>query len=104
MVSCQVFQIFFVCAKTSSQKLLVAETKVGGGERVRTSVRTSDAQNRNWVRIHAAVKKKYSRNLLSEVPRNLLTRWDGSSILANGIFLTKKLKNKNKNAQQVEND
>ena len=30
----------------------------------------------------------------SEVPRNLLTRWDVSSIPANGIFLTKKLKNK----------
>ena len=40
----------------------------------------------------------------SEVPRNPLTRWDVSSILANGIFLTKKLKNKNKNAQRVEND
>ena len=38
----------------------------------------------------------------SEVPRNPLTRWDVSSIPANGIFL--KLKNKNKNAQRVEND
>ena len=28
----------------------------------------------------------------SEVPRNPLTRWDVSSIPANGIFLTKKLK------------
>ena len=32
----------------------------------------------------------------SEVPRNPLTRWDVSSIPANGIFLIKKLKNKNK--------
>ena len=40
----------------------------------------------------------------SEVPRNPLTRWDVSSIPANGIFLSKKLKNKNKNAQRVEND
>ena len=40
----------------------------------------------------------------SEVPRNPLTRWDVSSIPANGIFLTKKLKNKTKNAQRVEND
>ena len=40
----------------------------------------------------------------SEVPRNPLTRWDVSSIPANGIFLTKKLKNKNKNAQRVKND
>ena len=40
----------------------------------------------------------------SEVPRNPLTRWDVSSIPANGIFLTKKLKNKNKNAQRVEHD
>ena len=40
----------------------------------------------------------------SEVPRNPLTRWDVSSIPANGIFLTEKLKNKNKNAQRVEND
>ena len=40
----------------------------------------------------------------SEVPRNPLARWDVSSIPANGIFLTKKLKNKNKNAQRVEND
>ena len=37
----------------------------------------------------------------SEVP---LTRWDVSSIPANGIFLTKKIKIKNKNAQRVEND
>ena len=29
---------------------------------------------------------------------------DVSSIPANGIFLTEKLKNKNKNAQRVEND
>ena len=34
---------------------------------------------------------------------NLLTRWDVSSIPANGIFLSKNLKNKNKNAQRVEN-
>ena len=40
----------------------------------------------------------------SEVPRNSLTRWDVSSIPANGIFLAKKLKNKNKNAQRVETD
>ena len=40
----------------------------------------------------------------SEVPRNPLTRWDVSSTPANGIFLTKKQKNKNKNAQRVEND
>ena len=38
----------------------------------------------------------------SEVPRNPLTRWDVSSIPANGIFL--KLKTKTKNAQRVEND
>ena len=30
----------------------------------------------------------------SEVPRNPLTRWDESSIPANGIFLTKKIKTK----------
>ena len=40
----------------------------------------------------------------SEVPRNPLTRWDVSSMPANGIFLTKKIKNKNKNAQRVEDD
>ena len=40
----------------------------------------------------------------SEVPRNPLTRWDVSSIPANRIFFTKKIKNKNKNAQRVEND
>ena len=40
----------------------------------------------------------------SEVPRNPLTRWDVSSIPANGIFLTKRLKTKSKNAQRVEND
>ena len=39
----------------------------------------------------------------SEVPRNPLTRWDVSSIPANEIFLTKKLK-KTKNAQRVEDD
>ena len=40
----------------------------------------------------------------SEVSRNPLTCWDVSSIPANGIFLTKKLKNKNKNDQRVENN
>ena len=40
----------------------------------------------------------------SEVHRHPLTRWDVSSIPANGIFLTKKQKNENKNAQRVEND
>ena len=35
----------------------------------------------------------YSRPGSSEVPRNPLTRWDVSSIPANGIFLTKKQKN-----------
>ena len=37
-------------------------------------------------------------------PRNPLTRWDVSLTPANGIFLTKKQKNKNKNADRVEND
>ena len=39
-------------------------------------------------------------------PRNLLTRWDVSSIPANGIFLTKNKnkKKQKKNAQRVEND
>ena len=32
----------------------------------------------------------------SEVPRNPLTRWDVSSIPANGVFLTKKQKTKKK--------
>ena len=40
----------------------------------------------------------------SEVPRNPLTRWDVSSIPANGTFLTKKQKKTKKNAQRVEND
>ena len=41
----------------------------------------------------------------SEVPRNPPTRWDVSSIPANGIFLTKKTKKKTKkNARRVEND
>ena len=40
----------------------------------------------------------------SELPRNPLTRWDVSSIPANGIFVTKKKKTKKKNAQRVEND
>ena len=40
----------------------------------------------------------------SEVSMYPLTRWDVSSIPANGIFLTKKVKNKNKNAQRAEND
>ena len=35
----------------------------------------------------------------SEVPRNPLTHWDVSSTPANGIFLAKKLKNKNKYKQ-----
>ena len=37
-------------------------------------------------------------------PCNFLARWDVSSIPENGIFLTKKLKTKTKNAQRVEND
>ena len=54
--------------------------------------------------IHMCNNVKAGRPGSSEVPRILLTRWDVSSIPANGIFLTKKLNNKNKNAQRVEND
>ena len=44
---------------------------------------------KNWIPTQQA-----GRPGSSEVPRNPLTRWDVSSIPANGIFLTKKLKNK----------
>ena len=46
--------------------------------------------------LHSRLIKRYKagRPGSSEVPRNPLTRWDVSSIPANGIFLTKKLKNK----------
>ena len=63
--------------------------------------------------VHTAVQQYIQYTILcspagrpgsSEVPRNPLTRWDVSSIPANGIFLTKKLKNKSKNAQRAEND
>ena len=43
--------------------------------------------------ININVRCKAGRPGSSEVPRNPLTRWDVSSIPANGIFLTKKLKN-----------
>ena len=49
----------------------------------------------------------YSSPVMPVAPvaqRYILTRCDVSSIPANGIFLTEKLKNKNKNAQRVEND
>ena len=57
--------------------------------------------NFSWVRrgsapVVAPVAQRY--------PCNLLRGWDVSSIPANGIFLTKKLKTKTKNAQRVEND
>ena len=46
-----------------------------------------------------------STPVAQSAPRNLLTRWDVSSIPANGIFLTKnKKKNIYINAQRVEND
>ena len=64
-----------------------------------------------WYEVGMLKVPEYQRFILltgrpgsSEVPRNPLTRWDVSSTPANGIFLTKKLKNKNKNAQRVEND
>ena len=38
----------------------------------------------------------YSTPVAQSAPRNLLTRWDVSSIPANGIFLTKNKKNKKK--------
>ena len=53
---------------------------------------------------HFSCLKSTGRPGSSEVPRNPLTRWDVSSTPVNGIFLTKILKNKNKNAQRVEND
>ena len=40
-----------------------------------------------------AINRSAGRPGSSEVPRNPLTRWDVSSIPANGIILTKKLKN-----------
>ena len=45
-----------------------------------------------------------STPVAQSAPRNLLTRWDVSSIPANGIFLTKNKKKQNINAQRVEND
>ena len=58
-----------------------------------------------WIsRIKMTQSLEAGRPGSSQVPRNPLTRWDVSSIPANGIFLTKKLKNKIKNAQRVEND
>ena len=45
------------------------------------------------VEIKYGVHTNRSPRLVREVPRNPLTRWDVSSIPANGIFLTKKLKN-----------
>ena len=54
--------------------------------------------------IHTYIDTVAGRPGSSEVHRHPLTRWDASSIPANGIFLTKKLKNENKNAQRVEND
>ena len=50
------------------------------------------------------IQRKTNPGSSEVVPRNPLTRWDVKSIPANGIFFTKKLKNKNKNAQRVEND
>ena len=58
----------------------------------------------DWLRRRSLFNCKAGRPGSSEVPRNPLTRWDVSSILANGSFLTKIVKNKNKNAQRVEND
>ena len=70
-----------------------------GGDGFCTSVIFNKAININSVYVLMA-----GRPGSSEVPRNPLARWDVSSIPANGIFLSKKLKNKNKNAQRVEND
>ena len=44
------------------------------------------------------------RYVAQRYPCNLLTRRDVSSIPANGIFLTKKLKTKTENAQRMVND
>ena len=56
------------------------------------------------INVSVQPSRKAGRPGSSEVPCNPLTRWDVSSIPANGIFLTEKLKNENKNAQRVEND
>ena len=57
-----------------------------------------------YIHTYIHTQKCSGRPGSSEVPRNLMTRWDVSSIPANGIFLTKKIKTKNKNTQRVEND
>ena len=71
-----------------------------------TSLLSNDPGALSHTRRNAGIDTWYiaGRFGSSEVPRNPLTRWDVSSIPANGIFLTKKQKNKNKNAQRVEND
>ena len=48
-----------------------------------------ESSSANWASIAGRPRS-------SEVPRNLLTRWDVSSIPANGIFLTKKTKKQKK--------
>ena len=50
--------------------------------------------SRFFVTTQVLVYTKAGRPGSPEVPRNPLTRWDVSSIPANGIFLTTKLKNK----------
>ena len=62
----------------------------------------------DFVPIRTALSTVYSIFIYctgsSEVPRNPVARRDVSSIPASGIFLTKKNKKQNKNAQRVEND
>ena len=68
---------------------------------VRLSFPTSTFGRKCTCVIHKSIGAKYrtastGRPGSSEVPRNPLTRWDVSSIPANGIFLTKKLKKQTK--------
>ena len=64
-----------------------------------TNKHTSPDHNKN----NNLQSEFFGRPGSSEVPRNLLTRWDVSLIPANGIFLTKK-KTEKKQTQRVEND
>ena len=85
--------VTFVCCTVLVRHYLLEEKQLPKAENQRALNGQFRDEGADRLLIILTINKQAGRPGSSEVPRNPLTRWDVSSIPANGIFFTKKLKN-----------
>ena len=77
----------YFCANTVVVVVVVSHIQRIGCQPEKTTLH--GGQSRSWSAEQGMLCKSRSTPVAQLAPRNLLTRWDVSSIPANGIFLTK---------------